>query len=85
MTFHLKNQEKIILYANDTTVPNKVSTEIVEMKHDITIAAVASWFHKNKLTINTKKNKTHDVWKRAQSNTAQNNNCSSRILTNQLF
>ena len=52
MTFQLKSKEsKTILYADDTVVSNKGSTETVGKIHDATLASVANWFHKNKLTI----------------------------------
>ena len=56
MTFNLK-KSKTLLYADDTVDSKKGSTEIIGTKHDATLAAVASWFHKNKLPINTTKTK----------------------------
>ena len=50
----LISKRQIILYADDPVVSNKGSIETVGKKHDAALAAVASWFHKNKLTINTK-------------------------------
>ena len=67
-----------ILYADDTVVSNICNTEIAGIKHDDT---VASWFHKNKSTVNTTKIKTHGLWKRTQSKPAQNNN----LLSNQYY
>ena len=46
-----------ILYADDTFVSNKGSIETEGNKHGAALAAVAGWFHKNKLTINTTKTK----------------------------
>ena len=46
-----------IKYADDTAVFNKGSTEIVEIRYNATLAAVANWFFKNKLTIKTTKTK----------------------------
>ena len=55
MTFHLKNQMKSRKFSLLTIVVfNKGSTEIKGIKHDATLAAVGSWFHKEKLTIYTK-------------------------------
>ena len=54
----LKSKEsQTILYADDTVVSNKGSIETVGKKHDAALAAVASWFQKNKLTIDTTKTK----------------------------
>ena len=54
----LKSIEKpTILYADDTVVSNKGNFETVGKNHDAALAAVANWFHKNKMTINTTKTK----------------------------
>ena len=53
----LKSKEsRTILYANDTAV-FEGSIETVGKKYDATLAAVASWFQKNKLIINKTKTK----------------------------
>ena len=50
-----KSKSKTILHADETVVFDKGSTEIVGIKHDATLAAVANWFRKIKLTKNTAK------------------------------
>ena len=50
-------ENQTILYADDTVVSNKCNIETVGKNHDAALAAVANWFHKNKLTINTTKTK----------------------------
>ena len=50
-------ENQTILYADDTVVSNKGSIETVRKNHDAILAAVANWFHKNKLTTNTTKTK----------------------------
>ena len=50
-------ENQTIHYADDTVVSNKGSIETVGKNHDAALAAVANWFHKKKLTINTTKTK----------------------------
>ena len=50
-------ENQAILYADDTVVSNKGSIETGGKNHDAALAAVANWFHKNKLTINATKTK----------------------------
>ena len=50
-------ENQTILYADDTIVYNKGNIETLAKNHDAALAAVANWFHKNKLTINTTKTK----------------------------
>ena len=65
----LKSKESTtILYADDTVSSSKGSTETAGEKHDAALAAVAGWFHKNKLTINTTKTKHMVFGKRRNLN-----------------
>ena len=48
-------ENQTILHADDTVVSNKGNIGTVGKNHDAALAAVAIWFHKKKLTINTTK------------------------------